>query len=492
MLLHLDRDNRVPLHEQIRAQIGLHIDQGTVRPGSKLPPTRVLAAQLGVNRSTVYRAYQDLWAQGYLEARPGAYSTVRARLRASTAGTRAAASCLDFEKLSAPGPRRLFPEVLRAAEAAEKASDPGLINFSTLAADRELCPTDEIQRSLRKTISSRGKLIFDYGSSTGYRPLRESIAVNLRVHGVAVTADEILVTNGSQHGFDLTVRLLARPGAAVAMEAPSYNLAIKSCQQQNVPIVTVPMREDGMDLAVLAKTLKSHDIAFVYTIPNFHNPTGISTSQAHREELLKLCETHRVPLVEDGFEEELKYFGHAVLPIKSMDSRGVVIYLGTFSKVVFPGLRVGWVAAHADCVARLMAVSRVSALSGNMLTQAALSHFCQTGAYEEHVRRVHRAYRPRMRALLDGLEAHLPKTGVSWSKPQGGYTLMVGVRGRRKIAEAEAMERLLDAGVVVSPGSLFFPTPPDHFCFRLSLSNVPPSKIEEGCRRLGKALAEMV
>jgi DNA-binding transcriptional MocR family regulator len=174
------------------------------------------------------------------------------------------------------------------------------------------------------------------------------------------------------------------------------------------------------------------------------------------------------------------------------DSRGVVIYLGTFSKVVFPGLRVGWIAAHADGVARLTAVSRVSALSGNMLTQAALSHFCHSGAYEEHVRRVHRAYRPRMRALLDGLNQHMPKPGLTWTKPQGGYTLMVQVRGRRKPREAAAMECLSAAGVQVSPGSLFFPTPPDNFCFRLSLSNVPPSKIEEGCRRLGKALAGLV
>ncbi len=492
MLLHLDRESRVALHEQIRAQVSLHIDQGTVKAGARLPATRELARRLGVNRSTVYRAYQDLWAQGYLEARQGSYSTVRARLRPHAAGPRSGASCLDFGKLSAPGPRRLFSEMVRMDERAAWAEDPRLINFSTLAADRELCPTDELQRSIRKTISSKGKTIFDYGSPAGYRSLRESIAINLRVHGVAVSADEILVTNGSQHGFDLIVRLLARPGAAVVLESPSYGMAIKSCQQQSVPIATVPMREDGMDLVALERVLRARRIAFVYTMPNFHNPTGITTSQAHREHLLRLCETHHVPLVEDGFEEELKYFGHAVLPIKSMDSRGVVIYLGTFSKVVFPGLRVGWIAAPADCVARLTAASRVVSLSGNLLTQAAISHFCQSGAYEEHVRRVHRAYRPRMRALLDGLERHMPKTGVTWSKPQGGYTLLVQARGRRKTSETEAMERLRAAGVLVSPGSQFFPKPPEALCFRLSLSNVPPSRIDEGCRRLGKALSGLL
>jgi DNA-binding transcriptional MocR family regulator len=487
MLLHLDRDNRVPLHEQIRAQVALHIDQGTVQPGTRLPPTRSLASTLGINRSTVYRAYQNLWAQGYLEARPGSYSTVRARLHPTPARGHAAKPHLDFERLSAPAPRCLFPKVERMVRLAGLAEDPRLINFSTLTADRELCPLEEIQRAFRKVITTRGKAIFDYGDPAGYRPLRETIAVNMRVHGVAVNADEVLVTNGSQHGFSLLVRLLGRPGTAVAMESPTYSMAIKSCQQQSTEIASVPMRSDGIDLSVLEKRLRTQDIAFVYTMPNFHNPTGISTAQTHREKLLGLCQKHHVPLVEDGFEEEMKYFGHAVLPIKSMDRAGVVIYLGTFSKVVFPGLRVGWIAAHPDCVARLVAISRVEWLSGNVLTQAAVSRFCDSGAYEEHIRRVHRAYRPRMRALLDGLDDHMPKHGVTWTRPQGGYTLLVRVKPRRAISEDDALEQARVAGVFVSPGSVYFPSPPEELCFRLSLANLSQEKIQEGCRRLGKA-----
>ncbi len=492
MLLHIDRESRVPLHEQIRAQVALHIEQGTVAAGARLPPTRKLAATLGINRSTVYRAYQDLWAQGYLESRSGAYSTVRAGLRRAKARASADEALLDFERLSAPDPRRLFPSVVSMSRLSALGEDPGLINFSSLAADRELCPLEDIQRAFRKVIASRGKAIFDYGDPAGYRPLRETIASNMRVHGVAVTAEEILITNGSQHGFDLLLRLFGRPGAKVVLESPTYSMAIKSCEQKGVGMATVPMRDDGMDLASLDKRLGAGKVAFVYTMPNFQNPTGVTTSQQHREKLLAACEGHRVPLVEDGFEEELKYFGHAVLPIKSMDSKGVVIYLGTFSKVIFPGLRVGWIAAHRDCIARLLAVSRVAALSGNVLTQAAVSRFCDGGAYEEHIRRVHRAYRPRMRALLDGLEDRMPKARVTWSKPQGGYTLMVHCRPRRKLSEEAAMEQLRGAGVLVSPGSFYFVRPPGDLCFRLSLANLSETKVREGCARLGKALARLV
>jgi DNA-binding transcriptional MocR family regulator len=492
MLLHLDRDSRVPLHEQIRAQIALLIEQGHLRPGARLPPTRSLAKTLGVHRSTVYRSYQELWTRGHLEARPGSYSIVRAGLRPAHAKSYANAPLLDFQALSAAGPRRLYPSVKSLIHLSTLAEDKRLINFASLAADRELCPVAEIKQAFRKVITQRGKSIFDYGDPAGYRPLREAIAANMRVHGVAVNAEEIIVTNGSQHGFDLLLRHFGRTGAVAAMESPSYSMAIKSCQQHGTAIAAIPMRADGMDLGALEKTLRTRKVAFVYTMPNFQNPTGISTNQAHREKLLALCEAHRVPLVEDGFEEELKYFGHAVLPIKSMDSKGVVIYLGTFSKVVFPGLRVGWIAAHPDCIERLLAISRVCWLSGNALTQAAVARFCDSGAYEEHIRRVHRAYRPRMRSLLDGLATHLPKQRVDFSKPQGGYTLMVRTHSRRHVDEEHAFEIIRKAGVLVSPGSLYFTTPPAEFCFRLSLANLNEQKIEEGSRRLGRALTALV
>jgi DNA-binding transcriptional MocR family regulator len=276
------------------------------------------------------------------------------------------------------------------------------------------------------------------------------------------------------------------------MEAPSYRLAIKACQQQGIPIAPIPMHEEGMNLEVLKKQLCSKTIAFVYTMPNFHNPTGITTNQAHREQLLSLCESHRVPLIEDGFEEELKYSGPAVLPIKAMDHKGVVIYLGTFSKVIFPGLRVGFIAAHPDCIHRLTAISHVCWLSGNTLTQAAVARFCESGAYEEHIRRVHRTYRPRMRTLLKGLGECLPEKRIQFTKPQGGYTLLLTASPKRKITEAEAMKRLLAKGVLLSPGSEHFSTPPKNLCFRLSISNLTVDKIEEGCRRMGQAFKEML
>ncbi len=488
MLIKVDRTNSLPLHRQIRDGVAHLIDEGSLRAGERLPPTRELARQLGLNRSTVYRAYEELWSLGYLEARAGSYSTVRARLRPARTSSTGSASLLDWGRRCTPGARQSHAHMQRLAPLTE---DPGqrLVDFSKLTADRALCPVDDLKAAFRQVINQRGRTIFDYGDPAGYAPLRETIARGMRVHGVAVTADEILVTNGSQHGLDLLLRTFAGPGHAVVHEMPSYSMGLALCRQHGVRPSPIPLREDGLDLDRLERRLQRGRVAFIYTMPNFHNPTGITTSQAHRERLLALCETHRVPLVEDGFEEELKYLGHAVLPIKSMDRGGLVVYLGTFSKVIFPGLRVGWIAAHRECIERLLAVSRVSWLSGNVLTQAAVSRFCDQGSYEEHIRRVHKAYRGRMQALLRSLKTCMPAR-VTWSEPAGGYTLLLRVRSRA--SEERVMADLRRAGVLLSPGSLYFSERPAELCFRLCIANLTEDRIEEGCRRLGRVLARAV
>jgi DNA-binding transcriptional MocR family regulator len=277
----------------------------------------------------------------------------------------------------------------------------------------------------------------------------------------------------------------------VVVEAPTYGHALPLFRLHGVTLQSVPMRADGMDLDALARILARRHPALVYTIPNFHNPTGITTSQAHRERLLALAEKHGVPLLEDGFEEEMKYFGRAVLPIKSMDTRGIVIYVGTFSKVIFPGLRVGWLAASRDGIERLLAINRFASLSGPNVIHAALDRFCRAGDYESHVRRLHTAYRRRMLAMLRALDAYLPAKGVEWTRPAGGYTLWVRLEGRR-MKEADLMAHLTAHGLLVSPGSPFFNSPPAESCFRLSVANLTEAEIETGCQRLGKAFAAIV
>jgi DNA-binding transcriptional MocR family regulator len=246
-----------------------------------------------------------------------------------------------------------------------------------------------------------------------------------------------------------------------------------------------------MDLDALEGLLARQRPALLYTMPNFQNPTGITTGQAHRERLLALCEQHRVPIVEDGFEEEMKYFGKAVLPIKSMDRRGIVAYLGTLSKIVTPGLRIGWIAAPRALVAIGQSLQRFCCHSANTLGQIAIARFLSSGDYEAHLRRIHKIYRQRMAAMLDGLRRYLPARGVSFTEPQGGYTLWLRL-GRTKQSEAAIHARLLAAGVRLMSGRFTHTRAPAEACFRVCIACRTVEEITEGCRRIGRVLRAVV
>jgi len=494
MMLTVERHSATPVYRQILDHVVKLVDTGSLAAGDRLPPTRSLARTIGVHRSTVLRAYEELWAMGYIESRPGSYSTVRLhRPRRSAAAAPAAPGPVDWKAATTPAARTVTTQVARRDLRLHGSVDTsaGMIDLSRLAADHDLTPHEDLRRCLKAALAEDGKGLLDYGDPAGFGPLRATVARRLRVHGVEVSTDEVVVTAGAQAAIDLLLRALATPGDRIAAESPTYMSALPLFRLHGLDVRPIPVRDDGMDLDVLESTLAASRVTTVYTIPNFQNPTGVTTSQSHRERLLALCEQCRVPIIEDGFEEELKYFGKAVLPIKAIDSRGIVAYVGTFSKVVFPGLRVGWLAAPPLLAETVCALQRVTSVAGNTLSQAAIHRFCETGLYETHLRRIHKAYRRRMATMLESLANHLPAVHVEWTRPQGGYTLWLRIthpRYEAPEAEASLHARFLSAGVKLSPGSLFFSDAPATPQFRLSVACLTEPEIREACRRLGSAI----
>jgi DNA-binding transcriptional MocR family regulator len=254
-------------------------------------------------------------------------------------------------------------------------------------------------------------------------------------------------------------------------------------------IVPVPMKSDGMDLDHLTALLARRRIDLVYTMPNFHNPTGITTGHRHRERLLALCTAQRVPILEDGFEEDLKYYGKVDLPIKSMDTHGVVIYTGTFSKALFPGLRLGWVAAERSCIEGLTAVKHYTDLGTGNLVQMVMHHFCRMGYYDRHLKRLARTFRRRMDAALTTMARCFPPS-VLWVRPLGGYTIWV--RLPRPVDEAALQAALSPHGLTVAPGGYFFPEAGASEYFRLSIASLNETEIVTSLERLGRALAAIL
>jgi len=489
LLLKIDRTSDVSAYQQVCDQVVALAETGALQPGDRLPSTRALAVSIGLHRSSIVRAYAELRALGYLEGRPGSYSTVRQRLSTTRLENtnRDIETLIDWDAITKPSICDL-----RERAGAETLNQGKVMDLDRLCADPALAPDDDLRRCLKTELIRTGGVALDYADTYGWHPLREVIAKRMCNHGVMVSASEVLVTAGAQQALDLVLRYLSCPGDRVVVEAPTYGMAHSLLKLHEVQPLEVPMLEDGMDLNELQRVLVKgrQRPKLIFTMPNFHNPTGITTNQQHRERLLSLCENHRIPLLEDGFEEEMKYFGQAVLPVKSMDIRGIVIYVGTFSKVVFPGLRIGWICAPREAITRLADIKHASCITGNTLAQAAAARFCAGGEFETYLRRIHRVYRRRMQMLLQALKRHMP-ANVYWTRPTGGYTAWLTLRDCN-VAEKELLARILHAGVKVGPGHRYFAGQPESVHFRLSIACVDEDEIETACQQLGQVLGSAV
>ncbi len=484
ILIHIDKRKGIPLYRQVYSELKRMISESTLKIGDRLPPSRQLAESLGINRSTIMRAYDELWTEGYLESRSGSYSTVRQRkdlvkvhnglpevpfnwqqkLNQQSLGLGAKLSLIGSPKI-----------------------DPGTISFLDLSPDNRLIPIDGFRKSLNHVLKCNGETALQYGNAQGYGPLRQILAEQLNRHNITVQPDEILITNGAQDGIHLIIRALAGPGKVIITENPGYPNANLLFEYSGAEVMGIPVRKDGMDLGILEKEMQRNDVAFIYTMPNFHNPTGITTSQVHREKLLNLAENYNVPIIEDGFEEEMKYYGKVALPIKSMDKKKLVLYLGTFSKVLFPGIRIGWIAGERELINTLTYIKRVTDISSNYLAQIALEHYFSQGKYEIHLRRLHKEYRKRMQVALDCIDQLFSDEIVVFTKPIGGY-LLWGKFNDRTVSEDSFIKETRKHKVAVTPGSKFYFIKPGLTCFRISIAHLNEQQISEGLQRLSNAI----
>lgn len=487
LLPNLDWKSSKPITLQLQEQIREHLESRSLRVGERLPSTRRLAELLGIHRSTVAQAYQELWAQGWIDQRPGAAPRVRARLAPTPDVQPARPRAFDWTARTA----RPVQEVLETHRALVwNTGREGFINFANLHMDPRLFPAEAFRACAARAMKRGGAALLTYGDRQGYRPLREFLARRMALHGVETSADEILVTTGSQQALELLLRLLAKPGGSVAVESPTYSLFLPLLKLHGLRPVEIPYGADGMDLGALEQAMEREKPILVYTMPNFQNPTGRSASQASREGLLDLCTRHGVPILEDGFEEEMKYFGRVTPPIKAMDRQGLVAYCGSFSKVLFAGVRVGWIVAPQACLEPLLALRHFSEIMPTMIPHAALHEFCERGLYDLHISRLHRVYRRRMQAALRALRQHVDPAWARWEEPKGGYLLWLQLT-RPKGRKPDWQAAFKAQRVQVSPGNHFSPFRTHDAWIRLSISLLDEDQIEEGVRRLAAALAHI-
>jgi DNA-binding transcriptional MocR family regulator len=484
MQLLLDRDGKTPLHRQIEAQIRSLIQDGDLVVGSRLPATRGLARNLGVNRSTVCTAYDALAAYGFVEARVGQGTRVisrgplRERPPAATPPSRP-----DWTGLLADGLDALSNQIDAPCDPAARLDDS--IDFTGIIPDERFFPVDRLRRCLDDVLRREGVSLLQYGSTRGYQPFRDIIAQRMRLSGNPVAAEEVLVVNGAQQGLELFCKALLDPGDAVVVESPTYGNLLSLLRLYRAEVVSVPMTPEGLDLRRLETLLQRRRVKFLYTMPHFQNPTGVTSSQQHRKRLLEMAAEHDLAILEDGFEEELRWDGGEVLPLRALDRHGRVCYVGTFSKGLCPGFRIGWLVADTQLGSHLEQLKRATDFHSSVLLQATLAEFCRRGEYDKHLRRLRRVYRARMARTASALQAHMP-AGTRWRIPAGGYCVWLELP--HGVSETEIVARVARDAVHVSPGRHFFPTDPGYGCVRLSISRVNEEEIDGGLAVVGRHL----
>lgn len=488
IILNLDRKSATPIFRQIIRNIQDLFEKKVITPGYRMPSTRILAESLDVSRSTVIKAYEELWALGYLDSRPGSYSIVRKRTGPAAKKTSPGNGLIDWEEISAPASREIHQSNQGFWSLSRQGQLPDTIKMSGLSLDVNHFPADRFRKCLNRVLIEKMADIYNFGDPQGYLPLREFISRRMQIHGITVSPDEILITNGTQSSINLILKLLAREGEDVVVENPTYFLLPPVLKFHKLNPVGVPVHPEGMDIKMLEQVLGEKNPLFLYTIPNFQNPTGITAEPSHREAVLSLCEKYRCPILEDAFEEEMRYFGKVPLPIKAMDSRKIVIYMSSFSKVLFPGIRIGWIAAERECIKRLISLKVFSDISSNLPVQAALAEFGKEGYYDLHIKRIHRIYRKRMTLALRTMKRHLPYQQVSWVEPSGGFIIWITLKDTGRTDE-QLHRLLLEHGVRVFPGEYSFVSHSDHNHFRMSISNMSEEDMVEGIRRIGRALS---
>ena len=484
LIVNLERSASLTIPRQLSQALTADIARGRLRPGQRLPGSRTLARELGVHRQTVVSAIDELIAEGWLVSRPAAGVFVADAL--------ADPSAPPFKGLSnarpRPRPPARFVMSLPPAPTPELPREvpPRAILMSGTRPDLRLVPADLIGRAYRRALKVHGSDLLSYTHPAGVRRLREGLATMLSsTRALAVDADGIIVTRGSQMALALTARALVRRGDVVAVEHPGYRPAWEAFRLAGAEIVPVPVDEHGLDIRALHRLVSRREIRAVYVTPHHQFPTTVTLAAPRRMELLRLAVQRRFAIVEDDYDHEFHYGGRPVLPMASFDTEGVVIYIGTLSKVLAPGLRLGFVAAARDFVERLIAYRSFIDLQGDSVLECAMADLLDEGLLQRHVRRVARIYRARLEALMTALGRQLGGF-VTFRPPSGGTAIWVTARDVRTMSAWNGAAARL--GVIFDAGGAFTLDGQPSRGARLGFACLTEEEIATASRRLAAAI----
>jgi GntR family transcriptional regulator / MocR family aminotransferase len=484
MLIRLDPEDRQPLNEQLYQGLRAIILERKLPPGTRLPSTRAFAMDLAVSRNTVLNAFDRLAAEGYLQARAGGGTRVSTTLPDDLLRVRAPAV-----RSRKPTPRRPSRRGAMAAAIRVRVRRPeGARAFRLGAGALVDFPVEVWGRLARRRWSRSGLRSLDYGDIAGYTPLREAIAAYLQTsRGVRCDPSQVLVVHGSQQALDLATRVLLDPGDFVWMEDPGYDAARGAFLAGGARLVDVPVDDEGLNVATGIRC--SHNARLAYVTPSHQFPLGVTMSLARRIELLRWASASTAWILEDDYDSEFRYASRPLAALQGLDAEASVIYTGTFSKVLFPALRLGYLVAPPALVHAFVKVRLLTDVHSPTFMQAVLADFIADGHFERHIRRMRVLYRERQEALLAASRREL--AGQLDVRPADGGMHLVGWLPER-VDDREASRHAAAEGLEAMALSFFSSSRPRPGALLLGYAGLTPEEIDEGVGRLARALDRRV
>jgi DNA-binding transcriptional MocR family regulator len=465
---------RKPIYTKVYNQLRYQILSGELPIGSSLPPERKLAEQLGVSRNTVVRAYSELEAEGFIAGRMGSGRYVKA-LSPSVSTSR-------FDWYNSYSHDSLTASPSHINEILSVTDDyPDTINFAHGDGGKHTLASSGFADYVKATAELLNSYYFT--SVQGHPLLRELIVEWMGMEQIS-SPEQVVITSGSQEGLYIITTLLARPGDLIVAEMPTYFGSLQLFQSLGMQVIPIPLDRQGMRIDILEGVLERYRPRFIYTVPTFHNPTGYTMSLSRRKQLLELSERYRLPVVEDDAYRHLHLAEEPPPPLKALDQSGNVIYLNTFSKLLFPGLRVGWVAASRPFT-RLMTRMKELSISTNTLGQLALASYLKDGALYRHLYHARSLYAGQAAVLEEHLAALKP-FGIAYEKPAGGFYFWVSLP--EEINPRKLMKECLRRGLSFTCGDMFLLREAEQPFIRLCFTHEQPEQIKQGMMILAEAL----
>ncbi|MFL0554302.1 PLP-dependent aminotransferase family protein [Paenibacillus barengoltzii] len=478
-----------PVYVQVKNYIKRLMMQGALQAGQKLPSTRELSELLGVSRGSIIAAYEALQDEGLVYAVTGRGNFV-AEVSARS-GQAAPAWRIDWrERMNRQARLSVELDHMKRSKPGLRAAK-GAILFTSIAPDEQLFDLENVKRAFLDRMAVEGRVLLNYGYAKGYKPLIEYLLNFMERKGVDLHGKDLLITSGFTEGLDIVLSAMGRAGSAggrMLCENPTHQTAIKNLRRHGFEITGIPMEPDGMDLAALERELKAQPFDGAFLVPSYHNPTGIVTSAEKRLAILELLSRYRVPVIEDGFNEELRYSGSHVAPLIAMAGQGNgVVYLGSFSKVLFPGIRVGWILADRELIEVLESVKRARSIHTSTLDQSLLYQYLLNGNLEKYLKRARTEYRRKYEWTKDCCERYVPFSRLSGS---GGLHLFLEFP--EEFDTWKLLELCADQGVLFTPGDMFYVDGGGRNTMRIGFSRVSEEDIEKGIRLIGEMAAKLI